>query len=223
MSKRPGWITYVGRLIVAKVREWLRLFALYRETSALDNRREDLLSRLGKRYHQYLSETRAEPVPAVAETLADLRVVLQRLVQVEELKQQAKQDTYLYLHPELEGGLPEWAAEELASRQSGSDRTQPRPTPSQGSGSAQGGGIEQLPARRGASAGKPVVCECGQALPAGARFCPACGKPAPGEAPRVTSTVATPRKCPNCGALLPIGAEFCPICGGHIDTEVYEM
>lgn len=220
MSKRPGLITYIGRLIVAKVREWLRLFALYRETSALDDRREELLSRLGKRYYQYLSETRAEPVPAVVETLADLRVVLQRLGEIAALKERVKQDTYAYLHPEFGGGLPEWAVDELSSRQTPS--TEPTRAASPGNVGAGGiGGLEQLPSRRGG--GKPLICECGEVIPDGAKFCPACGRPAPAQAPQVAATVATPRKCPNCGALLPIAAEFCPICGGHIDAEVYEM
>jgi len=223
MSKRPGLITYIGRLIVAKVREWLRLFALYRETSALDDRREQLLSRLGKRYHQYLSETRAEPVPAVIETLADLRVVLQRLNEIADLKERVKQDTYLYLHREPAGGLPEWAAGELSSRQPPLSEPTARAASPGGAGAGGIGGLEQLPSRRGAGGGKPVTCECGEAIPDGARFCPACGRPAPAQAPQIAAAVATPRKCPTCGALLPIAAEFCPVCGGHIDAEVYDV
>ena len=43
---------------------------------------------------------------------------------------------------------------------------------------------------------------CGAALPAGARFCMACG-------------AALARRCPACGAEAPAGAQFCPACGAR--------
>jgi hypothetical protein len=252
MSKSGGWLTYVGRLIAAKLRAWLRLIALYRETMALEQRRDELLMRLGRRYQQYLIETRAEPAPPVAEIVADLRIVLQRRVELDDLKKRARDETFLYLHPEL-------VAEPTPSaRQAGAAA---RPTPASGptiSPSAPGGlppgtvllppasaarpgtpagalgGTyelnEEIPPRRGAPesglparAGSTIRCECGEPLPATARFCPACGKPMAPPAATVSPDLAPPRKCPYCGAELPFRSEFCPACGGHIDAEVYEM
>jgi uncharacterized RDD family membrane protein YckC len=45
---------------------------------------------------------------------------------------------------------------------------------------------------------------CGNALPAGAAFCGACGSHVPG---------VTPSTCTNCGAALTPGVQFCPNCG----------
>ncbi len=43
--------------------------------------------------------------------------------------------------------------------------------------------------------------KCGTALPAGSKFCVACGQP-----------VAAPSTCPSCGAEVPSGARFCTQC-----------
>ena len=226
MTKKPGWLSYVGRLIFGTVREWVRLFALSRETAKLEDRRDELLLRLGKRYHQYLIETRAEPASVVAETVADLRAVGQRLYALSQEREHVKQDTYLYVHPELSFEAPSWAAEELASRRvPPAPQTPARPSPQPPSQPDMVDLIEHLPPRRGApapAAGPP--CSCGAPLPADAKFCPACGKAQPA-APGVTVSpdLAPPRKCPYCGFELPFKAEFCPSCGGHIDAEVYEM
>jgi hypothetical protein len=235
MSKKPGWISYIGRLIFGTVREWVRLFALSREMAKLEDRRDELLLRLGKRYHQYLIETRAEPVSAVAETVADLRAVGQRMYALEQEREHVKQDTYFYVHPEFAAETPPWAAEELASRRvPPAPQAPPRPPLSQAPVRPPAQPprqpdmldlIEHIPARRGAPTPEPgPTCSCGAPLPAGAKFCPACGKAQPAAEPiAVSPELAPPRKCPYCGAELPFGAEFCPSCGGHIDAEVYEM
>lgn len=46
---------------------------------------------------------------------------------------------------------------------------------------------------------------CGEALPAGARFCPGCG-----------SKVERSRFCTECGAEISAGAKFCPSCGAKL-------
>jgi hypothetical protein len=232
MSRSGGWsggLSYLGRLIVGTLREWWHLWALSREMGALVDRREDLLLRLGKRYHQFIAENRAEPVPAVAELVADLRVVLQRIMALSDIRRQIKQETYLYFHPELAAPPPAWASDQpLADRPivSGAPpitRPSTRPGPPQASIGGSFDLIDQLAPRR-AVPGPPAapVCECGQPLPAGARFCPACGK-AQGAVTQVSPEIAPPRKCSYCGAELPLGAEFCPSCGGHVDADVYEM
>jgi len=241
MSKSGGWLTYVGRLIVGTVREWAHLFALSREMAALDNRREELLLRLGKRYHQFITENRTDPLPAVAETVADLRAVSQRIRAVNEIKERVRQETYSYVHaPAFEP--PGWAAAELASREAAAGKPGPAGKPAPGpqplrpvapaqpaqppaAGAEEADLFELLPPRRKAPApGIAEVCDhCGQPLPEGARFCPACGKPHTAEAKTISADIAPPRKCPHCGAELPLLSEFCPSCGGHIDAEVYDM
>lgn len=223
-SKSGGWISYAGRLIVGKVREWARLFAVAREIGALEDRRDELLLRLARRYYQYLVENRAEPVAAVAETVADVRVVVQRIAALNDLKRRIREDTFLYLHPEFaaEGPL-------LPASGPPSGGAAPRPSmippgaPPQSQARLPIEMIEQLPARRPSPVTAPgEVCACGQALPQDARFCPACGRPRSPEVVQA-SAQAPPRKCPYCAAELPAGAEFCPACGGHMDAEVYEM
>lgn len=55
--------------------------------------------------------------------------------------------------------------------------------------------------------GAPAVCpSCGMALRAGARFCPACGGPAPGVSQPMPA-------CSYCGAPIRPGAKFCRACG----------
>jgi len=49
---------------------------------------------------------------------------------------------------------------------------------------------------------------CGQASPAGAKFCSHCGQP-----------IGVSRKCAGCGADLPAAANFCPQCGQSAATE----
>jgi len=229
MAKSGKWISYLGRLIVGTLREWWHLWALSREMSALVDRREDLLLRLGKRYHQFIVENRAEPVPAVTELAADLRVVLQRIWALGDIRRQIEQATYLYLHPELDFKPPAWASDQqLADRPTVSGpvptmRPSTRPGPPQASIGGSFDLIEQLPPRRPAPGpGGAAVCKCGQPLPADARFCPACGK-ARGTVAQVSPEIAPPRKCSYCGAELPLGAEFCPSCGGHVDADVYQM
>lgn len=67
-------------------------------------------------------------------------------------------------------------------------------------GAAAGAGV----AAGAAGAGAGVCAGCGAALPAGSRFCPACGAPC-GQ--------AAERFCPGCGRKAEPGAKFCAGCG----------
>ena len=67
-------------------------------------------------------------------------------------------------------------------------------------GAAAGAGV----AAGAAGAGAGVCSGCGAALPAGSRFCPACGAPC-GQ--------AAERFCPGCGRKAEPGAKFCAGCG----------
>lgn len=69
-----------------------------------------------------------------------------------------------------------------------------------GAGAAAGAGV----AAGAAGAGAGVCAGCGAALPAGSRFCPACGAPC-GQ--------AAERFCPGCGRKAEPGAKFCAGCG----------
>lgn len=77
-------------------------------------------------------------------------------------------------------------------------------------GAAGGAGAAGAGATAGAAAGAAVsgatgVCAgCGAALPAGSRFCPACGAPCGQPAERF---------CPGCGRKAEPGAKFCAGCG----------
>lgn len=59
---------------------------------------------------------------------------------------------------------------------------------------------------------QPMRCQsCGAAIRAGARFCPACGRPHTPETP-----ARQPRLCRHCGAQLREGTRFCSKCGQPI-------
>ena len=48
-----------------------------------------------------------------------------------------------------------------------------------------------------------IICsKCGKEVPAGYKFCPACGQP-----------TAAEKRCVSCSELIPIGFAFCPHCG----------
>jgi membrane protease subunit (stomatin/prohibitin family) len=65
-----------------------------------------------------------------------------------------------------------------------------------------GGGAPPKAAAAGAAAAAGSFCtECGQQVPAGAKFCPNCGHVQGGGG------------CPGCGQPVPEGAKFCPNCG----------
>ncbi len=53
-----------------------------------------------------------------------------------------------------------------------------------------------------------VLCQCGQPLPPGAAFCPACGTAVP---------AAVDQVCAGCGRTLEPGARFCAGCGRAVD------
>ena len=60
-----------------------------------------------------------------------------------------------------------------------------------------------------ASARSTATCpKCGATLPAGSRFCPACGAP------------AVPAECPSCGASVPASARFCADCGAAVGPSL---
>lgn len=68
----------------------------------------------------------------------------------------------------------------------------------------QGGGGAAAGAAAGgkrAAGGGGFCSECGQAVPAGSKFCPGCGRP------------QAAAGCAGCGQPVPDGAKFCPNCG----------
>ncbi|HUT74597.1 MAG TPA: zinc ribbon domain-containing protein [Armatimonadota bacterium] len=212
-------LRYLGRLIAGRLREWWRLLVAGREVSALRKRRDELLFRLGARYHQFLTETGTEPLPAVTETTLDLRAVHQRMADLAEMKRRIRDETTCYLEALLEPAVPPLRA---------GPRRPPHPSPVVPAPRARPATspqlLEEMPARRGAPDDtEEEKCECGEAFPPGANFCPLCGRPRGAQQEAVSPDIAPPRRCPNCGAEAAFGAEFCPGCGGHMDAEVYEM
>lgn len=73
-----------------------------------------------------------------------------------------------------------------------------------GAGAAAGAGVAGAAAGAAASGAAGVCAGCGAALPAGSRFCPACGAPCGQPAERF---------CPGCGRKAELGAKFCAGCG----------
>ena len=71
-------------------------------------------------------------------------------------------------------------------------------------GAAGGAGAAGAAAGAAASGAAGVCAGCGAALPAGSRFCPACGAPCGQPAERF---------CPGCGRKAEPGAKFCAGCG----------
>ena len=71
-------------------------------------------------------------------------------------------------------------------------------------GAAAGAGVAGAAAGAAASGAAGVCAGCGAALPAGSRFCPACGAPCGQPAERF---------CPGCGRKAEPGAKFCAGCG----------
>lgn len=225
MERVKRELSYLGRLVAGKLREWGQLFALGREVSSLLNRRDELMMRLGTRYHQFLLETQSEPPPAVAETVHDLRAVSQRMTALDATKRRIREETASYINrgltfemgerPTRKPPLPRRAPE-------GHPHAAPRSLPVAGREELEL--PEEMLGRR-AARGEPEGdrCECGEVFPPGANFCPACGRPREGKPVEVSPDIAPPRDCPHCGTRLSLGAEFCPKCGGHIDAEVFEV
>jgi len=93
----------------------------------------------------------------------------------------------------------------------------------------QGGGGDTAPGEQG----KRIPCpSCGNAVPAGRKFCSHCGAPVgtplpeppgvpdtdavPSRQADVMQQPASPSACPRCGAVLVSGKKFCPQCGNRI-------
>ncbi len=62
-----------------------------------------------------------------------------------------------------------------------------------------------------ATAAATACAACRSTVPAGARFCPACG-----------GALAAPRACSGCHAVLPDEARFCAVCGRAAQTKTAE-
>lgn len=52
--------------------------------------------------------------------------------------------------------------------------------------------------------------ECGESVPEGAEYCPACGTEQPSQEPTPATT------CPDCGAAVSEGAKYCSSCGAEL-------
>lgn len=57
---------------------------------------------------------------------------------------------------------------------------------------------------------------CGRPMPAGVRFCPVCGTPAP--EPEAAPQAPAGPPCGSCGAPLSPGVRFCTACGTPVET-----
>jgi len=75
--------------------------------------------------------------------------------------------------------------------------------------------VEELTAARDAALAWKRCPGCGMAFPREARFCSACGRKLPEEAPK-PEPVAEGEYCPACGAALEGGEASCPVCGALI-------
>lgn len=75
------------------------------------------------------------------------------------------------------------------------------PSPAGGGGAAAGGSKAPAPADPSAAA-MGACAACNAPIPAGGRFCPACG-----------AAQATGAICRSCGSVSPVGARFCVSCG----------
>ena len=82
--------------------------------------------------------------------------------------------------------MPGMIAQSMAAAQAGSAAAVRRPPP-------------RVPAAAAAAGG--FCAECGAGVPAGAKFCPGCGKK------------QGKSGCSGCGQAVPPGAKFCPDCG----------
>ena len=72
--------------------------------------------------------------------------------------------------------------------------------------------VEELAERRDAALALKRCAACGAVHPKEARFCSACGKRLPEDAPK-PEPVEPGEYCPNCGARREDDAPRCPVCG----------
>ena len=78
--------------------------------------------------------------------------------------------------------------------------------------------VEELTAARDAALAMKRCMNCGAIFSREARFCSACGKKLPEEAPR-PEPVKLGEYCPACGAELD-GSAVCPVCGADLSGPV---
>ncbi len=81
--------------------------------------------------------------------------------------------------------------------------------------------LDELTERRDAARQFKRCAGCGAVHPIQARFCSACGKRLPDEAPK-PEPVAAGEYCPGCGALREGGEARCPVCGAYFDARPAE-
>lgn len=81
--------------------------------------------------------------------------------------------------------------------------------------------LEELAEQRDALRRFKRCLSCGAVHPAQAKFCSACGKRLPDEAPK-PEPAAAGEYCPGCGALREGGEVRCPVCGAYYDVQAPE-
>lgn len=77
--------------------------------------------------------------------------------------------------------------------------------------------VDELTLRRDAAREFKRCLSCGAVHPKEAKFCSACGKRLPDEAPK-PEPVAEGEYCPTCGAQREGGEPRCPVCGAYFDA-----
>ena len=78
--------------------------------------------------------------------------------------------------------------------------------------------LDEVTEQRDAARQFKRCMSCGAVHPLQARFCSACGKRLPDEAPK-PEPAAAGEYCPGCGALREGGEARCPVCGAYFDAQ----